>query len=216
MSKILTHALSMEVGGGITYYAVCSGLIPKCCSKCGKNKTNCQCSKMKCDNFSTPVNAICILKPDNNSGVSGTVTFSQSKKNETNIHADVQGLKPGLHGFHVHEYGDLRQGCQTAKAHYNPFTKNHGAPKDEDRHVGDLGNVTADKNGNATFDGTDSQIQLCGPTSIIGRAIVVHADPDDYGKGGFPDSLTTGHAGARLACGVIGLAEKLWKTKKEK
>jgi len=207
MSRILSHLLSFAVGGGATYYAMNSGLISQCCTKCGKSKGHCQCSKTS--SSTGPVHAICILRPDNNSGVSGIVTFSQKSKEGTSVHADLQGLKPGLHGFHVHEYGDLRQGCATAKSHYNPFSKNHGAPNDSERHVGDLGNVNADKNGNAVFDGTDNQIQLCGPHSIIGRSVVVHADPDDLGKGGHADSLTTGHAGARLACGVIGLAEKI-------
>jgi Cu-Zn family superoxide dismutase len=77
----------------------------------------------------------------------------------------------------------------------------------EDRHVGDLGNVTADENGVAKFTIQDSVISLHGQTSIIGRTMVIHADTDDLGKGGFDDSKTTGHAGARLACGVVGIAK---------
>lgn len=82
---------------------------------------------------------------------------------------------------------------------------NHGGPTDEIRHVGDLGNIYAEENGVAQISLTDSKISLTGPNSIIGRAIVVHSDSDDLGRGGFSDSLTTGHAGTRLGCGVIGI-----------
>ena len=84
----------------------------------------------------------------------------------------------------------------TAGAHYNPLNKTHGALEDAERHVGDLGNVEA-KRGVAEYSAVDSQrlIQLSGPLSVIGRAVVVHADPDDLGKGGADDSKTTGHAG---------------------
>ena len=81
----------------------------------------------------------------------------------------------------------------------------HGAPEDENRHAGDLGNVTVGDDGKVNFTIVDSQIPLSGPDSIIGRAVVVHADPDDLGKGGHELSLTTGNAGGRIACGIIGL-----------
>lgn len=83
--------------------------------------------------------------------------------------------------------------------------KNHGAPTDEVRHVGDLGNIYAEDNGVAQISITDNIISLTGRNSIIGRAVVVHSDADDLGRGGFSDSLTTGHAGTRVACGVIGI-----------
>lgn len=81
----------------------------------------------------------------------------------------------------------------------------HGGPKDEVRHAGDLGNIHADNTGVAQFTNVDSFISLVGAHNILGRAVVVHADTDDLGRGGFTDSLSTGHAGSRLACGVIGL-----------
>lgn len=80
----------------------------------------------------------------------------------------------------------------------------HGAPKDEIRHVGDLGNVKADSTGLAKTIFSDTLISLVGSRSIIGRGVIVHQDIDDLGKGGNPDSLKTGNAGARAACGVIG------------
>lgn len=119
----------------------------------------------------------------------------------------LQGLTAGLHGFHVHEFGDTTDGCTSAGAHFNPFSKTHGGPEDEERHVGDLGNVTAGGDGKAKIDVKDNKISLLGPLSVIGRTMVVHADPDDLGKGGHELSKTTGNAGARVACGVIGTAK---------
>lgn len=76
---------------------------------------------------------------------------------------------------------------------------------DVDRHVGDLGNINAGQDGSASISITDSLISLTGANCVLGRAIVVHSDADDLGKGGKADSLTTGHAGSRVACGVIGV-----------
>lgn len=112
-----------------------------------------------------------------------------------------------LRGFHVHQFGDNTNGCTSAGPHFNPFGKQHGSPEDENRHVGDLGNVTTDANGSSCGTKKDLQVKLIGPNSIIGRTIVVHAGVDDLGKGGHADSLTTGNAGGRNACGVIGLTQ---------
>ena len=75
------------------------------------------------------------------------------------------------------------------------------------RHVGDLGNVTAGDDGKAPIDIKDKQVTLTGPLSVIGRTMVIHADVDDLGKGGHELSSTTGNAGGRLACGVIGICK---------
>lgn len=88
---------------------------------------------------------------------------------------------------------------------YNFLQKSHGAPGDKERHVGDLGNIVADYAGVSTINHVDKIIDLEGPYNIIGRAVVVHEKEDDLGKGGHPDSLTTGNAGGRVACGVIGI-----------
>ncbi|MCL7033533.1 hypothetical protein MKW94_014298, partial [Papaver nudicaule] len=84
--------------------------------------------------------------------------------------------------------------------HFNPAGKDHGAPSDETRHAGDLGNLVVGADGKVDLNISDKQIPLTGPNSIIGRAVVVHADPDDLGKGGHELSKTTGNAGARIAC----------------
>lgn len=149
------------------------------------------------------VKAVAILT--GTEGVKGTVFFSQEGDGPTAVTGTISGLKAGFHGFHVHAFGDTTNGCLSTGAHFNPAGKEHGAPEDETRHAGDLGNVTVGEDGIATVEVVDTQIPLIGPNSIIGRAVVIHADPDDLGKGGHELSKTTGNAGGRLACGVIGL-----------
>jgi len=115
----------------------------------------------------------------------------------------------------VHEFGDITT-CGDAGGHYNPDKANHGAPENSKgkRHVGDLGNIQAENGKEASIDITDSIISLWGERSIIGRAIVVHEGPDDLGLGGDEGSITTGNAGNRVACGVIGIVEIEWNFKK--
>jgi len=158
------------------------------------------------------MNATCVVGPNGqpcdpsqaDSKVSGVVNFSQPDPDSpTTISWKVEGLTPGLHGFHIHEFADFSEGCKSAGPHYNPFGKNHGAPEDEDRHVGDMGNIVANEAGVAEGTLVDRLIKLSGEYSVVGRSVMVHADPDDLGKGGHELSLTTGNAGARVACGEI-------------
>lgn len=148
---------------------------------------------------------VAVLRGDSN--VKGVVRFVQEKESDyTTVSWDLTGNDANaLRGFHVHEFGDNTNGCTSAGPHFNPFKKNHGAPEDDVRHVGDLGNITTDSNGNSKGEKKDLLVKLIGEHSIIGRTIVVHAGVDDLGKGGHQDSLTTGNAGGRNACGVIGL-----------
>ncbi len=154
------------------------------------------------------INAVCILNPEKNQTARGIVRFSQDGYDSSCvISGEFTGLKTNAkHGFHIHELGDLTQGCTTAGPHYNPLGNTHGGPGDSIRHVGDLGNVVSDENGNATYNLTDRQISLVGQYSIVGRSCVLHENEDDLGLGNFPDSKTTGHSGGRIACGVIGLS----------
>ncbi|CAF1924311.1 unnamed protein product [Brassica oleracea] len=142
-------------------------------------------------------------------GVKGTIFFTQEGDGVTSVTGTVSGLKPGLHGFHVHALGDTTNGCMSTGPHFNPDGKQHGAPEDANRHAGDLGNIIVGDDGTATFTITDCQIPLSGPNSIVGRAVVVHADPDDLGKGGHELSLATGNAGGRVACGFIEILSSL-------
>ncbi|XP_075450015.1 superoxide dismutase [Cu-Zn] isoform X1 [Ascaphus truei] len=151
------------------------------------------------------VKAICVLKGTGE--VHGVVRFEQQDDEPVTVEGCIEGLTPGQHGFHIHTYGDNTNGCVSAGPHFNPEGKKHGAPQDQERHVGDLGNVTAKDDGVADFKLTDSLISLKGPFSIVGRTAVIHALIDDLGKGGDNESLITGNAGGRLACGVIGLAQ---------
>ncbi|KAJ1958199.1 copper zinc superoxide dismutase [Linderina pennispora] len=151
------------------------------------------------------VKAIAVLKGDE--GVTGVITITQSDASSpVLVSGEISGLVAGKHGFHVHEFGDNSNGCTSAGPHFNPFKKTHGAPTAEERHVGDLGNVIASESGVAKVEISDSQVTLFGEHSVIGRTIVVHADEDDLGKGGHELSITTGNAGGRQACGVIGIA----------
>lgn len=150
--------------------------------------------------------AVCVLS--GSEGVSGTVHLSEGD-GCTVVKGKIAGLTPGQHGFHIHQLGDTTNGCMSTGPHFNPSGKTHGSPGDEERHAGDLGNITANDAGVAEFEIKDAQIPLTGPNSVVGRACVVHADTDDLGKGGHELSKTTGNAGGRKACGVIGLGASL-------
>ncbi|KAF9675154.1 hypothetical protein SADUNF_Sadunf09G0002600 [Salix dunnii] len=147
--------------------------------------------------------AVAVLKGTSN--VEGVVTLTQEADGPTTVNARITGLTPGPHGFHLHQYGDTTNGCMSTGAHFNPNNLKHGAPEDEIRHAGDLGNIVANAEGVAEAIIVDSQIPLSGPNAVIGRALVVHELEDDLGKGGHELSSTTGNAGGRLACGVVGL-----------
>ncbi|CAL9167714.1 unnamed protein product [Musa hybrid cultivar] len=142
--------------------------------------------------------AVAVLK--GNSDVEGVVTLVQEDNGPTTVNVRVTGLTPGLHGFHLHEYGDTTNGCISTGAHFNPNKMTHGAPEDEVRHAGDLGNIVANSEGRLLS--ILHFIPLSGPNSVVGRALVVHELEDDLGKGGHELSLTTGNAGGRLACGM--------------
>jgi Cu-Zn family superoxide dismutase len=132
--------------------------------------------------------------------IRGEVTFTKVAGG-VKIIADIEGLTPGEHGFHIHENDDCsKEGVNTGD-HYNPTQSKHGGPDSAERHVGDLGNIVADANGKAHYERLDKVIALEGINSIVGRSIVIHADRDDY------TTPPTGSSGNKIACGVIGIAQ---------
>jgi Cu-Zn family superoxide dismutase len=142
--------------------------------------------------------------------IHGTVYFAEDVyTGRVRIDIKLHGLPPNsVHGFHVHEAGDLTDKCTSMCAHFNPYDKQHGCAPSKDRHVGDLGNIYTDKNGDATYTYYDNLIKLRGSKcNIIGRGLVIHEDEDDCGKGGNAESLKTGNAGKRIACAVIGYSK---------
>ncbi|KAF4676114.1 Superoxide dismutase [Cu-Zn] [Perkinsus chesapeaki] len=153
-----------------------------------------------------PIKAKSVLEHHgSNSTASGTFYYTQYSANKTVIEYEITGLAPHtVHGIHIHETAVFTpRGCVSAGGHYNPFYYEHGGHDANLRHVGDMGNVKADGNGVARGSITSNLIQLHGQFSVMHRSSMLHADEDDLGQGGFPDSKTTGHAGARLACGEI-------------
>ncbi|MFQ6604020.1 MAG: superoxide dismutase family protein [Fidelibacterota bacterium] len=148
--------------------------------------------------------AIVILQPTEGSSVQGIVRFSQAAHG-IRVTGTISGLTAGPHGFHIHEYGDCTDPAgKSAGGHFNPAGAPHGdrgQPANK-RHVGDLGNIVADKKGIAQIDFIDPLLSFSGDNNIIGRAVVVHAGRDDL------TSQPSGAAGPRLACGVIGRAKQ--------
>jgi len=155
------------------------------------------------------MNGICVITSQNANSKSKRKIYGvihlEKKGTRVHIHGEVKGLKKGKHGFHIHESGNLTEGCKSLCSHFNPHNKNHGGPNDKERHVGDLGNIVADSKGIAKFSMYDNLVKLSGKHSVIGRSMIIHEDEDDLGKGGNEESLKTGNAGKRIACGIIGI-----------
>jgi Cu-Zn family superoxide dismutase len=146
-----------------------------------------------------PLRATAALQPTKGSKAFGEATFEQAG-DKVRVIVFAQGLKPDAeHGLHIHEAGDCSSGDgMSAKGHFNPHGKPHGNPGSAERHAGDLPSLKANKSGRAKVDVTVDAISIgSGAGNIVGRGLIIHADPDDY------KTQPTGNAGARLACGVI-------------
>ena len=155
-------------------------------------------------------NAIKAIAVFDNDGIKGTVQFTEDIISKLIIiDIDIIGLNPNsLHGFHIHESGDLTNKCESLCAHFNPYHKNHGCPGSKERHVGDLGNLKTNKYGIAKYKIVDDMITLRGTKcNIIGRGLIIHADADDCGLGKNETSLINGNAGKRIACAIIGYSK---------
>jgi Cu-Zn family superoxide dismutase len=146
-----------------------------------------------------PLRATAQLQPTKGNKTFGEATFEEVD-GKVRVVVFVQGLKPGQeHGLHIHEVGDCSSGDgMSTKGHFNPFNKPHGPHTTAERHAGDLPSLKANKQGRANIQVDLDVITVApGPASVIGRGIIVHADPDDF------KTQPTGNAGARIACGVI-------------
>ena len=144
--------------------------------------------------------AVAKLEAKSGSQVTGTVTFTKTG-DEVQVVADIQNLKPGKHGFHIHEKGDCSApDASSAGAHFNPTHQHHGGPITAEHHAGDLGNIEADASGKAHLD-WKGKLKLTGEDSIIGKSVVVHEKEDDL------KTDPSGNSGARIACGVIEAAK---------
>ena len=157
-----------------------------------------------CDQTETKVmpavtDAVAVIYPTDDYRASGVITLKQ-EQDHLNITGTLSGLAPGEHGFHIHEKGDCSGGDgKAAGGHFNPYDTRHAGPAAPERHVGDLGNITADTSGVAGVNLTDALATLnVGLANILGRAFVVHAGADDF------TSQPSGAAGDRVGCGVIG------------
>ncbi|MCE2982668.1 MAG: superoxide dismutase family protein [Parachlamydia sp.] len=139
--------------------------------------------------------AVAHIKAFQGNHIHGTILFTQEDEG-VRIVANIEGLTPGKHGFHIHEFGDCKD-SESVGDHYNPSKKKHGGPDSAERHVGDLGNLVADKGGRATYNRVDKVIKLQGEQSIIGHSVVIHSHEDDF------VTQPTGASGAKIACGVI-------------
>lgn len=136
--------------------------------------------------------------------IKGFVQFSQNKY--TKVHIKLSGLnKKAYHAIHIHEYGDMRNGCVSLGGHWNPTNKNHGSKKDgKNHHHGDMiNNIYSNLKGEVDIVYYDKLLKLKGKNHIFGRSVVIHEGKDDLGLGGNKESLVTGNAGGRLACGII-------------
>ena len=142
--------------------------------------------------------ATATIAPTAGNAAKGTVKFTQ-KGDKVTVTAQISGLSPGGHGFHVHEKGDCSAPDATsAGGHFNPTGKPHGAPDAGEHHAGDLPMLQADANGNATLTADVSGLTIgAGTGDIAGKSVVVHKDVDDY------KTQPAGNSGARIGCGVI-------------
>lgn len=144
--------------------------------------------------------AVAQVSPLDGGTVYGKASFTQQGEMVL-VEADLEGLAPGKHGFHIHEHGDCGGvSGASAGAHFDTLGHAHGEPALVTSHEGDLGNLWADSKGHARLSLRSKWLRLSGDQSILGRSIVVHSLPDDL------TSQPGGNSGGRIACGLITAA----------
>jgi len=145
--------------------------------------------------------AIAVITPTQGNKAAGKVTFTK-EAGGVRVSAEITGLEPGTHGFHIHEFGDISapDGASLG-GHFNPHGKPHGGPDAAEHHAGDFGNIEADKAGHGKLDLLAKGLSLEGADSILGRGVVVHGKADDL------TSQPAGNAGPRVGVGAIGVAK---------
>ena len=142
--------------------------------------------------------AVATLSPTAGNTAYGTVEFRERNDGSVEVLAQLNSVPEGNHGFHIHEKGDCGDNGNAAGGHFNPSGTTHGAPGAGAHHAGDFGNIVADASGSAKTSFTTRSITLKeGSGSAIGRAVILHANPDDL------RTQPTGNAGGRIACGVV-------------
>jgi len=137
--------------------------------------------------------ALAIVEPTEGHKTSGSVSFTKVADG-VKVEVNLTGLTPGKHGFHIHEKPKCSNNGKDAGGHFNPLSQSHGDRTAKVRHVGDLGNITADKNGVAKMEFIDKTISINLPNSIVIRALIIHEKADEF-------SQPTGNAGSRVGCG---------------
>ena len=143
--------------------------------------------------------------------VKGVVRIVQLDKDTCLFDGTIHGLSPGEHGISVNEFGDLSRGCESCGNHFNPYNQPHGGRKDQNRHLGDLGNVIAQSDGRAFFKFTDDQLKVW---DMIGRSFVIHQNADDLGRGRDQQSKIDGNTGPGIACAIIARSAGLFQNPK--
>jgi superoxide dismutase, Cu-Zn family len=145
--------------------------------------------------------AFAIVQAKSGSEIVGAVNFT-AVDGGVRVVADIGGLKPGKHGFHIHEHGDCSaHDGSSAGGHFNPHNKKHGGPAGVERHAGDLGNLEANQYGFAHYDKVIQGLELNGENAIIDKSIVVHEGEDDL------VTDPSGNSGKRIGCGAIVAGE---------